>query len=146
RPASPAPPRAGRGRRCPVHPRPHRLRRTGARLPPHRRPPHRPRPPGRVVARACAVMPAVLQNRNYRIWLTGLSLANVGTWMQRIAQDWLVLQLTGRSGTALGIVTACQFLPVLAIGPFGGVLADRFDKRHTLLWTQAAVGACGAAL
>jgi MFS family permease len=91
-------------------------------------------------------MPAVLRNRNYRIWLTGLSLANVGTWMQRIAQDWLVLQLTGRSGTALGIVTACQFLPILAIGPFGGVLADRFDKRHTLLWTQVAVGACGVVL
>jgi MFS family permease len=88
------------------------------------------------------VIPA-LRNRNYRVWITGLSLANVGTWMQRIAQDWLVLELTHGSGTALGVVTALQFVPMLLLGPFGGVIADRFPKRWTLLWSQAAVGVCG---
>jgi MFS family permease len=87
-----------------------------------------------------------LRNRNYRIWITGLSVANVGTWMQRIAQDWLVLDITHRSGTALGVVTALQFLPMLLLGPFGGVVADRFPKRWTLLWSQAAVGLCGLVL
>ncbi|BCJ56153.1 MFS transporter [Actinoplanes sp. NBRC 14428] len=90
---------------------------------------------------------SVLQNRNYRMWLIGLSGANVGTWMQRIAQDWLVLELTDRSGTALGLVTALQFLPILLVGTTGGgVIADRYDRRHTLLWTQVVVGLCAAAL
>ncbi|MDA2812981.1 MFS transporter [Nocardiopsis sp. RSe5-2] len=88
----------------------------------------------------------VLRNRNYRMWLIGLTVAHVGTWMQRIAQDWLVLELTGESGTALGIVTGLQFLPLLLLGPVGGVIADRFSKRRTLLCTQAAVGACALAL
>ncbi|WP_169316777.1 MFS transporter [Actinacidiphila oryziradicis] len=91
------------------------------------------------------MLPA-LRNRNYRLWLLGLSVANVGTWMQRIAQDWLVLELTGRSGTALGLVTGVQFLPILLFGPVGGMLADRFPRRALLLWTQAAVGLCGLAL
>lgn len=90
---------------------------------------------------------SVLQNRNYRMWLIGLSGANIGTWMQRIAQDWLVLELTGRSGTALGLVTALQFLPVLLFGTTGGgIIADRYDRRRTLFWTQVLVGASAAAL
>jgi MFS family permease len=88
----------------------------------------------------------VLRNRNYRMWLLGLSVANVGTWMQRIAQDWLVLELTGESGVALGVVTGLQFLPLLLVGPVGGIVADRFPKRWTLLWTQAVVGGCALAL
>ena len=63
-----------------------------------------------------------------------------GTWMQGVAQAWLVLQLTG-SGTALGLVTAFQFLPVLLLGPWGGVIADRFDKRRLLFVTQGIAGA-----
>jgi MFS family permease len=63
----------------------------------------------------------------------------VGTWMQTVAQGWLVLELTG-SGTALGLVAAAQFLPILALAPYGGLLADRLDKRRLLMATQAALG------
>ncbi|HEY9292396.1 MAG TPA: MFS transporter, partial [Microlunatus sp.] len=72
---------------------------------------------------------AALGVRNYRIYFTGALLSNVGTWMQRVAQDWLVLELSGGSGLAVGITTALQFLPMLLITPYGGVIADRFDKR-----------------
>lgn len=88
-----------------------------------------------------------LENRNYRIWAGGALVSNVGTWMQRIAQDWLVLTvLTDHSGTAVGITTALQFLPSLLLGPYGGVLADRYRKRRILLWTQVAMGLCGLAI
>lgn len=62
--------------------------------------------------------------------------SNVGTWMQRVAQDWLVLQLTANSGTALGITTGLQFLPMLILSPLAGVVADRFPKRKVLVATQ----------
>jgi MFS family permease len=65
--------------------------------------------------------------------------------MQRLAQEWLVLDLTG-SGSWLGIVAALQFLPILAIGPWGGLIADRVDKRRLLLITQAAAGVLAAVL
>ena len=85
-----------------------------------------------------------LENRNYRIWAGGALVSNIGTWMQRIAQDWLVLTvLTDHSGTAVGITTGLQFLPMLLLGPYGGVLADRYSKRVILLWTQSAMGLCG---
>ncbi|HJV99770.1 MAG TPA: MFS transporter [Arthrobacter sp.] len=88
-----------------------------------------------------------LENRNYRIWAGGALVSNVGTWMQRIAQDWLVLTvLTAHSGTAVGITTGLQFLPMLLLGPYGGVLADRHSKRVILLWTQLAMGLCGLAV
>lgn len=77
-----------------------------------------------------------LSNRNYRIFISGQIISLIGTWMQSVAQAWLVLRLTG-SGTALGLVIALQFLPVLLFGPFGGVIADRFPKRRLLLATQA---------
>ncbi|RZS87508.1 putative MFS family arabinose efflux permease [Motilibacter rhizosphaerae] len=80
-----------------------------------------------------------LRNRNYRLFWYGSVVSNTGTWMQRIAQDWLVLQLTS-SGTALGITTALQFLPVLLFGLQGGVLADRLPKRQILLVTQTVMG------
>lgn len=88
-----------------------------------------------------------LANRNYRLWAGGALVSNIGTWMQRVAQDWLVLTvLTDHSGTAVGITTGLQFLPMLFLGPYAGVLADRFRKRTILLWTQTAMGLCGLAV
>ncbi|WP_067970628.1 MFS transporter [Nocardiopsis trehalosi] len=78
--------------------------------------------------------------RNYRLFATGQVVSNTGTWMQRIAQDWLVLQLSGGSGTALGLTTALQFLPMLFLGLWGGTLVDRMNKRRLLITTQAAMG------
>lgn len=72
---------------------------------------------------------------NYRLYFGGQAVSLSGTWMQGVAQAWLVLELTG-SGTALGLVSSLQFLPVLVFGPLGGVLADRFDKRRLLYATQ----------
>jgi MFS family permease len=82
---------------------------------------------------------AALGTPNYRRYFAGQAVSLVGTWMQTVAQGWLVLQLSG-SGTALGMVAAAQFLPVLLLGPYGGVLADRADKRRLLILTQAALG------
>jgi MFS family permease len=82
-----------------------------------------------------------LRNRNYRLFATGQVVSNSGTWMQRVAQDWLILSLTHGSGTALGITTGLQFLPLLLFGLYGGVLADRFPKRRVLMITQAVMGA-----
>ncbi|MEU3841984.1 MFS transporter [Streptomyces sp. NPDC028635] len=86
-----------------------------------------------------------LKIRNYRLFFLGQVVSNTGTWMQRIAQDWLVLSLTG-SATAVGVTTALQFLPMLLFGLYGGVLVDRLPKRRTLLFTQAAMGVTGLAL
>ncbi|MBB6628699.1 MFS transporter [Nocardioides sp. KIGAM211] len=85
-----------------------------------------------------------LRNPNYRRYLVGSVVSNTGTWMQRVAQDWLVLQLPGNSGTALGITTGLQFLPVLLLSPYAGVIADRFPKRRLLQVTQATMA--GASL
>jgi MFS family permease len=74
--------------------------------------------------------------RDYRLFLSSQLVATTGLWMQRIAQDWLVLELTG-SVTAVGIAVALQFLPVLLFGLFGGVLADRYSKRILLIVTQS---------
>lgn len=78
-----------------------------------------------------------LRVRNYRLWFVGQATSLSGTWMQQVAQGWLVLQLTG-SGTALGLVVALQFVPLLVLGPVGGMAADRLDKRRVLLATQSA--------
>ncbi|WP_416971543.1 MFS transporter [Streptomyces sp. 4F14] len=86
-----------------------------------------------------------LKVRNYRLFFLGQVVSNIGTWMQRIAQDWLVLSLTG-SATAVGVTTALQFLPMLLFGLYGGVLVDRFPKRPTLLITQTAMGVAGVVL
>jgi MFS family permease len=80
---------------------------------------------------------ASLAVRNFRLYFFGQMVSLSGTWMQSVAQAWLVLKLTG-SGTALGLVIALQFLPVLVLAPVGGLLADRFDKRRLLMATQAA--------
>src|SRR2546426_2717855 len=74
-------------------------------------------------------------SRNFRLFLTGQFISAIGTWMTFTATSWLILTLTG-SGTALGINAALAFGPVLVLGPWGGVLADRFDKRRILTFTQ----------
>ncbi|MDR1513729.1 MAG: MFS transporter [Propionibacteriaceae bacterium] len=80
---------------------------------------------------------ASLKIRNYRLFYFGGFVSNVGTWMARIAQDWLVLtELTDHSSTALGVTTALQFLPALCLVPWTGTAADRFDKRRLLILTQ----------
>ncbi|MCU6479841.1 MFS transporter [Arthrobacter sp. A2-55] len=84
---------------------------------------------------------------NYRLWVTGALVSNIGTWMQRVAQDWLVLTiLTNNSGTAAGITTGLQFLPIVFLGPFAGLLGDRVNKRKLLLCTQTAMGLCALLL
>ena len=88
---------------------------------------------------------AALTSRGYRIYLGGQSLANVGTWMQSIAQDWLVLDLT-HSATAVGVTMALQFLPMLALGAYAGVVADRRSRRRILLTTQSLNAAAAGAL
>src|SRR3954452_24025680 len=79
-----------------------------------------------------------LKVRNYRLYAAGQLVSLTGTWMQRVAQDWLVLDLTN-SGTALGVVTALQFGPALVLGLWGGVIADRGNKRRILFATQTGL-------
>jgi len=86
-----------------------------------------------------------LKIRNYRLFFLGQVVSNTGTWMQRIAQDWLVLSLTG-SSAAVGITTALQFLPMLLFGLYGGVLVDRLPKRPALLVTQSSMALNSLAL
>jgi len=83
--------------------------------------------------------------RNYRLYWMGGLVSNTGTWMQRVAQDWLVLQLT-HSGSALGITTGLQFLPFLLITPFAGLVADRYSKRRLLVLTQLSLAITAAIL
>ncbi|MCW5951728.1 MAG: MFS transporter [Propionibacteriaceae bacterium] len=84
---------------------------------------------------------------NYRLFWSGGFVSNVGTWMARVAQDWLVLTiLTDNSSLALGIVTGLQFLPTAVLAPWAGSVADRFDKRRVLLLTQAAMTVTGLVL
>ncbi len=88
-----------------------------------------------------------LGNVNYRVWAVGALVSNIGTWMQRIAQDWLVLTvLTHRNATALGVVMALQFGPHLLLLPWTGFAADHLDRRRLLIGTQAAMGALALAL
>ncbi len=79
--------------------------------------------------------------RNFRLFATGQVISNTGTWMQRVAQDWLVLELTHGSGIAVGIATGLQFLPLLLFSLWGGMIADRYPKRNVLMATQASMGA-----
>jgi MFS family permease len=80
-----------------------------------------------------------LRVRNYRLYFFGQMVSVTGTWMQTVAQSWLVLKLTG-SGLALGVITGLQFAPVLLAGAWGGVIADRFNKRRVVIATQVASG------
>jgi MFS family permease len=81
---------------------------------------------------------AALRVRNYRLYFAGQAVSLTGTWMQSLALSWLVFELT-HSGTAIGLVLAAQFLPVLALGAYGGLIADRVPKRPLLMATQTAL-------
>ncbi|MCA5892995.1 MFS transporter [Isoptericola sp. NEAU-Y5] len=88
-----------------------------------------------------------LRYPNYRLWFGAALVANVGTWMQRVAQDWIVLtDLSDESGVAVGITTALQFLPFLLLSPWAGVLADRLPRRGLLMATQGGMGVLALAL
>ena len=88
-----------------------------------------------------------LSGFNYRVWAAGALVSNVGTWMQRTAQDWIVLtELTDHDAAAVGFVMALQFGPQLLLLPLTGLVADRFDQRKILMATQAAGGALGVGL
>ncbi|HTR70108.1 MAG TPA: MFS transporter [Mycobacteriales bacterium] len=82
---------------------------------------------------------ASLSNPNYRLYFFGQSVSLIGTWMQTVAQSFLVLHLTG-SAVDVGLVVALQTLPVLVLGPYGGVIADRVDKRRLMIALQSAMG------
>src|SRR3712207_4215780 len=97
-------------------------------------------PPGRR-RRAWPQSLAALEVRDYRLYLSAQMVATTGLWMQRIPQDWLVLELTG-SVAAVGIAVALQFLPVLLFGLWGGVIADRYPKRRILILTQIGRASC----
>lgn len=86
-----------------------------------------------------------LEYRNYRLFLTGHSISTIGTWMQRVAQDWLLLEITG-SAVDVGIGAALQFLPVLFLGLWGGAMVDRWDRRKLIIATQALSMLMAAAL
>jgi MFS family permease len=86
------------------------------------------------------------RHRNYRILFPANTVSNIGSWAQRIAQDWLVLELTNNNGTYLGLVTAVQFAPVLLFSLHGGKLADRFNKRKVLILTNIVGGAASLGL
>jgi MFS family permease len=82
-----------------------------------------------------------LVNYNYRVWAAGAMVSNIGTWMQRTAQDWIVLtQLTQEDATAVGIVMSLQFGPQFLLLPLTGYAADHIDRRRLLLFTQSAMG------
>jgi MFS family permease len=86
-----------------------------------------------------------MRSRNYRLYFYGQLVSTSGTWMQTVALGWLVLRITN-SGFAVGVVTALQFLPMLLLGTYGGVIADRLEKRRTLIATQAGMAVSSAAL
>ena len=86
------------------------------------------------------------RHRNYQILFPANTVSNIGSWAQRIAQDWLVLELTNNNGTYLGLVTAVQFAPVLFFSLHGGKLADRFNKRKVLVLTNIMGGAASLGL
>lgn len=88
---------------------------------------------------------ASLSNRNYRRYFIGQTISLVGTWMQTVAQSWLVLELTG-SATDIGLVVGLQTLPVLLFGPYAGVVADRMDKRRLMIALQVTMGLLALAL
>jgi MFS family permease len=88
-----------------------------------------------------------LRSFNFRLWTAGALVSNAGTWMQRVAQDWLVLtQLTHHNASALGVVTGLQFAPQLLLLPWTGSAADRLNQRKLLMFTQATMGVLAVVL
>lgn len=100
--------------------------------------------PGRSRRTSDAVF-ASLANHNYRLYFCGQALSLIGTWMQATAQAWLVLTLSG-SAAVLGVVVALQALPVLLLGPYAGVVADRVDRRKLMIVLQSVMGLLAAVL
>src|SRR5947207_3792859 len=92
--------------------------------------------PGTAAAARPAGTFSSLRNRNFRLYYIGQGISTAGTFMQAVGQSWLVLKLTG-SGTALGIVTMLQFLPLLVFGGYAGVIVDRYDRRRLYIITQS---------
>ncbi|MCX6496276.1 MAG: MFS transporter [Rhodoluna sp.] len=86
------------------------------------------------------------KHRNFRILYPANAMSNIGTWAQRVAQDWLVLELTNNDAAMLGLVTAIQFLPAMLLSLYGGLLADRFSKRKLLLLTNTGAGLASVVL
>lgn len=86
------------------------------------------------------------KHRNFRILYPANAMSNIGTWAQRVAQDWLVLELTNNDPAMLGLVTAIQFLPAMLLSLYGGLLADRFSKRKLLLLTNTGAGLASVVL
>src|SRR5207248_2147675 len=101
-----------------------------------------PRPHG---GRTVSNVFRALRARNYRLYFSGQLVSLIGTWMQIIGQSWLVFKMTGK-GLDVGILSAMQFTPMLLGGAWGGLLADRFPKRRTLMVTQAAFAVCASVL
>ncbi|MFZ0040646.1 MAG: MFS transporter [Solirubrobacteraceae bacterium] len=97
------------------------------------------------IERAGRVTFAALAVPNYRRYIAGQSISLIGTWMQMTAQSWLVVSLT-HSATVLGLIVALQTLPVLLLGPYGGVIADRVNKRRLMIILQSAMGLQALAL
>ena len=88
-----------------------------------------------------------LRKFNYRVWIAGAFVSNIGTWVQRTAQDWLVFtQLTDHDASAVGLVMALQFGPQILLLPWTGFAADHFNQRRLLMVTQAAMGVLALAL
>ena len=83
---------------------------------------------------------AALSVRNYRLYFTGQVISVSGTWMQMVAQTYLILFLLHGTGVDVAIATGLQFVPMLFFGPFGGLIADRLDKRKLLYATQSSAG------
>jgi MFS family permease len=106
-----------------------------------------PRPPPEHRGQPTSGLFRSLRNYNFRLWSAGALISNVGTWMQRIAQDWLVLTgLTHHDAAAVGFVTALQFAPQLLLLAWTGSAADRCNRRKLLLVTQTCMGLCAAGL
>lgn len=97
-------------------------------------------------AATAPTMFASLRVRNYRLFASGQVVSLIGTWMQRVAQDWLVLDLSGGSPVALGVAAALQFGPTLLLSLSAGAIADRYDKRRVLMALQLGMGACALVL
>jgi MFS family permease len=104
------------------------------------------RAPGRLAPAMNPILQS-LRHENYRLWAIGALVSNVGTWMQRTAQDWIVLtQLTNENATAVGVVMSLQFGPQLLLLPLAGHAADRWNRRRLLMCTQAAMALLALAL
>ena len=89
---------------------------------------------------------SALRVRNFRVYFIGLAVSLVGTWMQVVAQAWLVMELSGHSGTMVGLVLGAQFLPVLLLGPYAGLIVDRVPTRALLAVTQSVLALLALAL